>query len=259
MNKEFDAIFFDLGDTLRILYKNKTWQNRAKRKMAEMVHSDLPPEEFYQMLEERYKPYREWAFREKREANEEELFCKWLLPDYKDQEELRKMAYDLGFQYRQCSGRRFVVDGGPEVVKTLKARGYKLGIISNLITTYEVPDWLRDDGLAEYFDSVVLSAVCGIRKPDPEIYLMGAREVGVPPERCAYIGDNVNRDVTGSKAAKFGLNIICCSPEKRAENQCDDSNRPDAFIEDFSRLLDIFPGNSRVDLSVEGVLPPDAV
>ena len=43
MNKEFDAIFFDLGDTLRILYKNKTRQNRAKRKMAEMVHSDLPP------------------------------------------------------------------------------------------------------------------------------------------------------------------------------------------------------------------------
>ena len=97
MNREFDAVFFDLGDTLRILYKNKTWQNRAKRKMAQMVHSDLAPEAFYQMLEERYKPYREWAFREKREANEEELFCKWLLPDYKDQEELRKMAYDLGF------------------------------------------------------------------------------------------------------------------------------------------------------------------
>lgn len=256
MNREFDAIFFDLGDTLRILYKNKTYQNKAKRKMAAMCHSDMEPEAFFQMIEERYKPYREWAFREMREANEEELFCKWLLPDYPDKDELRKMAYDLGFQYRQCSGRRFVVDDGPEVIRTLHARGYKLGIISNLITTYEVPDWLREDGLEQYFDTVLLSAVCGIRKPDPEIYRMAAREVGVPVERCAYIGDNVNRDVTGSRAANFGLNIIFCSPEKRADNVCDDTNRPDGFIEEFKLLLDIFPERPKATLDVPGVLPP---
>ena len=39
------------------------------------------------------------------------------------------------------------MDGGVEVIKGLHERGYKLGIISNLIGENEVPDWLEEDGL----------------------------------------------------------------------------------------------------------------
>ena len=42
-------------------------------------------------------------------------------------------------------------DGGVEVIKGLHERGYKLGIISNLIGENEVPDWLEEDGLDSYF------------------------------------------------------------------------------------------------------------
>ena len=52
-----------------------------------------------------------------------------------------------------------VVDGGVEVIKGLHERGYKLGIISNLIGENEVPDWLEEDGLDSYFDTVILSTV----------------------------------------------------------------------------------------------------
>ena len=124
-------------------------------------------------------------------------------------------------------------------------------IISNLITSREVPDWLEEDGLTQYFDSVILSAVCGLRKPDPEIYLMAAREVGIPPEKCAYVGDNLNRDVTGAKAANFGMNIIFTRPAKlaKAKASLTDANRPDGVIYDFLELLKIFPEYPTSDLS----------
>lgn len=88
-----------------------------------------------------------------------ELWCRWLLPDY-DQKRIAQVCHELSFEYRQSKGRRVVVDGGAEVIRTLHERGYKLGIMSNLIGEHEVPDWLEEDRLAPYFGSVVLSSVC---------------------------------------------------------------------------------------------------
>jgi len=138
-------------------------------------------------------------------------------------------------------GRRVVVDTGREVVEELQKRGYVLGIISNLIGTREIPEWLETENFAPYFKSVVLSSVFGIRKPDPAIYLEAARIAGVDPSKCAYVGDNLKRDVTGTRAAGFGMVIIMISPEKLAEETITDENRPDVIIHEFKRLLDIFP------------------
>ncbi len=116
-------------------------------------------------------------------------------------------------------GRRVVVDGGREVVEELHKRGYILGIISNLIGTREIPEWLEAEDFTPYFKSVVLSSVLGIRKPDPAIYL---RRRGWPEwshAQCVYVGDNLNRDVTGTRAAGFGMVVIMISPEELAEEK----------------------------------------
>ena len=153
MEKQYKAVFFDLGGTLRIAFLKEAYMRHARRKMAEIAGTDMPYEEFYQMIEERYEPYRKWALGEFKESGDEELWCKWLLPDY-DPARIRQVCHELSFQYRQCKGRREVVDGtanvyrtadedgGVEVIKGLHERGYKLGIISNLIGENEVPDWL---------------------------------------------------------------------------------------------------------------------
>jgi FMN phosphatase YigB (HAD superfamily) len=133
------------------------------------------------------------------------------------------------------------VEGGREVVEELHRRGYILGIISNLIGRREIPEWLEADGFAPYFKSVVLSSVFGKRKPDPSIYLEGARLAGVEPRRCVYVGDNLNRDVTGTRAAGFGMVVIMISPEELAQATLTDENRPDIIIHQFRELLDIFP------------------
>ena len=240
MTKRYKAVFFDLGGTLRIALLDEPYMRHARRKMAEIAGTDMPFEDFYQMGEDRYEPYRKWALGENKESGDEELWCKWLLPDY-DQARIRQICHELSFQYRQSKGRRVVVDGGLEVIKGLHERGYKLGIISNLIGEDEVPDWLEEDGLDQYFDTVILSSVCHIRKPAFEIYQLAAKEMGVELSDCVSVADNVKRDIPGAKKAGVGANIIFSSPEKKHPVEFTEENRPDAVVEDFREILNLLP------------------
>ena len=156
--------------------------------------------------------------------------------------EIKKQRYALAAaqaQYRQVKGLRCVVEGGREVIKELHARGYKLGIISNLIGENEIPDWLKEDRLDDYFDALVLSSVCGIRKPDPRAYHMACEQLGLKPEECASVADNLNRDITGAIAAGIGANILYISEKKLAKSVITDENRPDYIVHRFIDILDV--------------------
>ena len=233
LSKRYQAVFFDLGGTLRIAFADEPYMRHARRKLAELAGTDMPYEDFYQLVEERYEPYRKWALGEYRESGDEELWGKWLLPDH-DPRLIRAVCHELSFQYRQAKGRR-------EVLRTLHQRGYKLGIISNLIGEHEVPDWLEEDGLDRYFDSVILSSVCHLRKPGHEIYQIAAADIGVAPEDCVSVADNIKRDVAGAKRAGIGCNIIFRSPEKKHPVEFTEETRPDAVIGDFAELLNLLP------------------
>ena len=235
--EQIKAVFFDLGGTLRIADHVPEHEERAKRRMAELAGwSDA--DAFLDLVEERYKPYRDWALGEWKEARDFELWKKWLLPELPD-EKLHEICHELTFQYRQVKGRRRLVEGGMEVLNGLRARGYRLGIISNLIGEHEIYDWLRDDGLEDYFETMVLSSVTGLRKPDPEMYRMACRELGLEPAQCASVADKLNRDITGGKAAGIGANILFISPEKLAEKKITDENRPDYIVHHFRDVLDL--------------------
>jgi len=240
MTQNIEVIFLDLGNTLRILVKDQEHMARARQKIVELVGTDEDPVSFVAKLDERYKIYRKWAFENLREAPESEMWTRWLTPDLLA-ERIAPLGPELTYQYRQSMGRRVVVEDGREVVEELQRRGYTLGIISNLIGTREIPEWLEAENFASYFKTVVLSSVIGIRKPDPAIYLEAARRAGVHPSRCVYVGDNLKRDVTGTRAAGFGLVIIMISPEELAEAAITAENRPDLIIHEFRELLDIFP------------------
>ena len=134
-------------------------------------------------LDRRYKIYRKWAFEQMVEASEKELWTKWLLPDF-PAEQIAALSTPLTFQFRQSMGRRVVAEGGIETVIELYNRGYVMGLISNVITEREIPDWMEEEGITKYFKSVVLSSVFGKRKPDPAVYLEAAKRAEVPVERA---------------------------------------------------------------------------
>lgn len=240
MNHDIRAIFIDVGDTMRILVKDEPYQAQAQRQLAALAGTTESPEKFYARLNERYDEYRKWAFETMIEAAEKELWTRWMLPDF-PAARIAPVARELALQFRQSKGRRVVPPDVKPTIVELDKRGYVLGIISNLITEREIPDWLAADGLTPYFKSVLLSSVFGRRKPAPEIYWEAARRAEVAPAQCAYVGDNPKRDVVGTRQAGFGMVIILIDPVKLAQDPPTDENKPDVIIPKFSELVDIFP------------------
>jgi epoxide hydrolase-like predicted phosphatase len=71
-------------------------------------------------------------------------------------------------------------------VRALHDRGVRTGLVSNSwgdATAYDRTLF------AEIFDGVVISSEVGLRKPDPAIYALGAREIGVEPSGCVFVDD----------------------------------------------------------------------
>lgn len=253
MNTDIRAIYLDLGDTFRIIRKENVYILDAKNKIAEMCGTDRDPEDFYdEVITPRYDLYREWALKYFCEAPEQVLWGRWLAFDM-DPERIRKYAAELTYQYRRTKGRRVVVDGGVETVKELNKRGFAVGIISDLVGTKEVDEWLDTDGLRPYFKTVQQSSVCYVRKPGPAIFYYAFDEVGIPPENSAFLGDNLDRDIIGAKAVNMGMTIAAKWGAKKYSLNTE--NRPDCVIFEFPQLLDLFPAPGKVN--TQAMIPPE--
>ena len=79
-------------------------------------------------------------------------------------------------------------------VEAARAGGIPAGLISN--------SWgmgIYERAPMAIFDATVVSGDVGLHKPQPEIYLLGAERIGVPPERCVFV-DDLRENVEGAEA-----------------------------------------------------------
>ena len=238
--KQADGIFFDLGGTLRLEVKDAAFQDAAKKQLHEMIHPDADVETFYNQLTTRFSIYKSWAVNTRREVGDALLWGLFLQPEL-DENWVRQHCHELTYVFRKTKGRRETASHAVAVINELKARGYRLGIISNLIgEDYEVNRWLHEEHLEGAFETIVLSSVCGLRKPGDAIYRLACDDMGLEPMRCVSIGDNLDNDIPGAVKAGIGMNILYHSPEHRHIVPITDANRPDYEIRDFRELLQIF-------------------
>jgi putative hydrolase of the HAD superfamily len=93
----------------------------------------------------------------------------------------------------------------------LARRGIKRGLIS--MCSEDVPAAWPDTELAARFEATTFSASCGLVKPDAQIYLRTARELGVDPAEALYVGDGANDELAG--AAAVGLTPVLIVAEGR--------------------------------------------
>jgi putative hydrolase of the HAD superfamily len=91
------------------------------------------------------------------------------------------------------------------VVEALRGR-VKMGAITNNVAADE-PPVRRTSGLDVHslFEVVVESAKVGMRKPDPRIYRLACDELGVTPERSAFL-DDIGQNLKGARA--LGMTTI---------------------------------------------------
>jgi putative hydrolase of the HAD superfamily len=84
-------------------------------------------------------------------------------------------------------------------LERFRATGLRLAVVSNANGT--VRSLLDRLELAPFFDAVLDSAVEGVEKPDPRLFLLALERLGVPPEAAVHVGDLYGVDVVGARAA----------------------------------------------------------
>ncbi len=235
-----DTIFFDVGNTLRIVVKDKDFSDAAEQEIMRLVGAKETHDAFFSKLNGRWEAYRKAAKSGHLDASEMELWSQYLLPDYPI-DTICAAAGRLTRLWRDHDGRRVARPDVKSTLIELDRRGYTMGIIANTITETEIPDWMVEDGVARYFKTVILSSKVRIRKPDPEIYRLACRAIGKAPEQCAYIGDNPIRDVQGTREAGFACMVRIDEPDTIAKEPQAGTQPVDYTITAISQLLDIFP------------------
>jgi len=239
MKHDIEAIFIDTGNTMRIVKQDPVFQYQAMEDLARLVGVKTSPEAFHSVLNERYDAYKKWSRETLVQVSAVELWTRWMLPEY-PVADISSRAEDLTQLWLQRNGRRLPRPEVSPTVIELCQRGYTLGIIANALSKTEIPQWLKSDGLAQYFKAVILSSTFGRRKPDPYIFLEAARVAGVEPAKCAYVGDNPSQDIAGARQAGFGMVIILIEQETLAKEAPHGGSRPDGIIGQFPDLLNIF-------------------
>ena len=84
-----------------------------------------------------------------------------------------------------------------ELLKELKARGIKIGLISNCYS--DEAEAIRSSVLFPYFDCAMLSYEQGVTKPDPEIFKRAMDNLGVSADECLYVGDGGSKELFAAR------------------------------------------------------------
>jgi HAD superfamily hydrolase (TIGR01509 family) len=92
----------------------------------------------------------------------------------------------------------------PGVLDALRARGVPAILVTNTARREETwREFLEDRGVTG-FQAVVTSCEAGCAKPDPRIFRIAGRRLGLEPSAILHVGDRWELDVAGAAAAGCG-------------------------------------------------------
>jgi HAD superfamily hydrolase (TIGR01509 family) len=230
----FKAVLFDMFDTLYLIEKDHAFYSPALRAAYDYLAKNGVSVGF-DVFEKAYVGARD-ALYERADVNLEEPHFNVRIADA-----LKRLGYDCNVSDALVVGatnafcERFMtyvsIDTNAErMLRELHGR-YKLGIVSNFAIPECVNKLLERHGLSGFFDVVVVSGAVNKRKPSMEIFKHALEMLGVRAEEAVFVGDTVDADVQGPKAAGMRTIYIERRPQKDAETAC-----PDQTIKNLKQL-----------------------
>jgi putative hydrolase of the HAD superfamily len=112
----------------------------------------------------------------------------------------------------------------------------KAGVITGIIThgwTIKQAEKIVRLGLVPHLDprAVFISEQLGISKPNPKIYALALRDLGLAPAEAMYVGDSPGHDITPPKS--IGMQAVWARRASRYHPGIGDAI-PDAVVDDFT-------------------------
>lgn len=86
-----------------------------------------------------------------------------------------------------------------ETLTTLRAEGFKMGLISNAKSDWAVHAILQRHDLQKFFGVIITSAQLRIRKPRPDIFNRALTALEIKPPEAVFVGDSLEADIVGAK------------------------------------------------------------
>lgn len=175
-----------------------------------------------------------------------EAWADYYLKEYGDyRRELFPIADELCYRWNDQRCETYMRPGVVECMEGLRKQGIRMGVISNTLSRTYVTKKLCDYGLGRYLEYVLLSSVCGHRKPGTKIFDICQETMGLEKSEMAYVGDTFSRDVIGTRDAGWKLMIRVNHPQasdqvkERERKLMDVGYQPDHTIEVLPQVIEI--------------------
>ncbi len=197
------AVLFDVGDTL--LHFETAKARRFVAKGARPAHERLceigfdPPayESYVRAIKRSFQRTYIWSRVRRREAQLVRAFKRahHRMGIHVNDDQMNDLALLCTSSFR----RFFTMDEETTiVVEQLAAAKFKLGLVSNtLFPGFAIDDFLRCEGLLDYFPVRIYSSDVRYMKPHRKIFRLALDQLGVPASQTLFVGDRMDNDVKG--------------------------------------------------------------
>lgn len=115
-------------------------------------------------------------------------------------------------------------------VQELHAHGVRTAVVTSSNKPKMESVYRRHAELPSLFDHILTAERFTRSKPDPEPYLLGAADCGVPPERCFVFEDSFNGIAAGNAAHMAVIGLATTNPAEQIKAQCR------LVVKDFTEL-----------------------
>lgn len=237
------AVFFDIGGTIHTQYAS----TECDMAYAELlwnylgehgIRTEKSPDLLLPHINEGARAYKQFAEKQMVELSGDDIWRQYMLKDFEiPAERLKNLGESLCFMYDRYRKKIVPRQGLHTMLETLKQLGYRLGVISNIMSVNFVPRILAEYQVEQYFETVTLSSVCSIRKPQPGIFEKALSEMGVTRQEAAYVGDTISRDVRGVRGAGWPLMIQIDNPQVYHKDAAYMDYTPDIRITELSEVV----------------------
>jgi HAD superfamily hydrolase (TIGR01662 family) len=232
------TILFDLGSTL--IYSKDPWPpifREADRALADVLQeSGIPLDseslytEFGGFLDAYYAERGDSTLEKTTAVSLREFLAGKGFQDVPE----KTIRAALDAMYAVTQQNWYLEEDALSCLETLRQRGYRLGMISNTSDDKNVQQLIDQRGLRPYFEYIVTSAGCGIRKPEGRIFQMALDHFQVRPEAAAMVGDTLDADILG--ANRMGIYSIWITRRAGFQEEGELAIQPQAVVASLGEI-----------------------